>query len=385
MLDVLFVNHLPLGSASSYRQAGFAKYLRRLGHNVSFLGRVGKVAKPKAEEMKEWDQFQEIYHWEEPLVQRFPANTRLLQKTAKERSVVHVNRANPYTATLISAVRPSLRCLTVDVEDWDGFGGYASYARKYNAAGGLLTLYEDIFPRTADSVIVVSELLRRRMLHSGIDARRILLIPNGFDPDIFHPGILGDRVRESYGLGSSPVVIYASTFWEFERRQHEIALGAFKRMAEQVPEVKFLLVGSGNVAMSKLVGQFGLEKNAVATGFVPREEVPQLMSCADVAMHVISEHTFHAASSPMIIPEYMAVGKPIVAPAVGELASMLAGGAGYLVDQVDSELLAGGVVKLLKDEPLRNEYSRRAALKAPAYSYGILAKKLVDAYERANG
>ena len=66
----------------------------------------------------------------------------------------------------------------------------------------------------------------------------------------------------------------------------------------------------------------------------------------------------------MVMPEYMAMGKPIVAPRTGELAYALTGGAGWLVDGARPELLAEGVVALLKDEPRRRQMGLTAEKKA---------------------
>ncbi|MGI0090771.1 MAG: glycosyltransferase family 4 protein [Nitrososphaerales archaeon] len=389
MPNVLFANHLRLGSASSYRQAGFAKYLRMIGHDCSLISRANEMRSStpsesgeKRSEQEKWDQYSKIYSWKEPLAQKFLSNRRVFSSASKVFSVVHVNRANPFTASVVASARSSNWKLVVDMEDWDGFGGYSTYAHRYGAAGGLLTFYEQWFPRTADAVIVVSHLLGDLMVRAGVPRRKIFLIPNGYDPDLFHNGVSGKETRKEYDLGDSPVVIYASTYWNFEKNLHETAFAAFKKIAEFVPDVKFLLVGSGNIAIKTMISEFGLGKNAIATGFVARDRVPQLMATADVAMHVISNHPFHCASSPMIIPEYMAVGKPIVAPRIGELGLMLEGGAGYLVGRPEPDLLADGVIKLLKDDALRSDLGTRAALRASEkYSYRVLAKNVKQTYE----
>jgi glycosyltransferase involved in cell wall biosynthesis len=388
MLDVLFTNHLRLGSASSYRQAGLAKHLSMIGDKTSLLCRsissgktINAPRKNVILESKNWSHYTHISYWKEPLVTEFFSNVELFSKVSRDSSVIHVNRANPYTASIISAARSSNRKLVVDMEDWDGFGGYSSYSHKYGPVGGILTFYEEFFPRTADVVIVVSTLLRNLMLRAHVPREKIFLIPNGFDDSLFNQDVSGSKIRESYSLDGRPVVIYASTFWEFEKSNHEIALGAFRKISKLVPDVRFLLVGSGNMELQSMFGRYGLEKNAIATGFVPREIVPELMAAADVAMHVISDHPFHAASSPMIISEYMAVGKPVVAPRVGELTEMLGYGAGLLVNKPDPELLADGVIELLKNEALRFNIGKAARMKAvDNYSYSVLAKHLQRAY-----
>jgi glycosyltransferase involved in cell wall biosynthesis len=385
MKGVAFVNHLRLGSASSFRQAGLAKYLDRLAIEGEFLGLRGDTTAEAVEMMEEWRCFQRISYWNEPLVTRFPENLGLFKKIAHENPVLHVNRANPYTATIASLGKSGGNKLVVDMEDWDGFGGYSSYASLYGSRGALLTLYENVFPRLGDLVVTVSHLLTSRMAQLGVPREKILLVPNGYDEELFSPSMSGEEVREQYGLGDSPVVIYMSTFHKFERGLHEIALAAFKEVTRQIPDARLLMVGGGNLPTSSLIAERGLENRVIPTGFVERRRVPVLIASADVALHVISDHPFHAASSPMVMPEYMAMGKPIVAPRTGELAYALTGGAGLLVNGATPELLAEGVVALLKDEPMRREMGLTAQKRArEEYSYRSLAARLKTAYLRVS-
>ncbi|HEV2390630.1 MAG TPA: glycosyltransferase, partial [Nitrososphaerales archaeon] len=372
---VAFVNHLRLGSASSFRQAGLAKYLGRLGATSDFLGRQGRQT-GRAVRTSEWPCFERISYWNEPLVRRFSENLSLFRTVARDNPILHVNRANPYSATIAALGRGPSNKLVVDMEDWDGFGGYASYTHLYGAKGGTLTLYENVFPRLGDLVLTVSHLLTKVMVHLGVPPEKLLLVPNGYDEELFMPSTSGAGMREKYGLKDSPVVIYMSTFWRFERGLHEIALNAFKDVSAEMPEAKMLLVGGGDLEVSLLVNQLGLQGKAIPTGFVDRSQIPSVIAAADVAMHVISDHPFHAASSPMVMPEYMAMGKPIVAPRIGELAYALDGGAGWLVGSADPNLLAQGVKALLNDEDERREMGQRALKKVKEeYSYARLAAK----------
>ncbi len=381
MGGVAFVNHLRLGSASSFRQAGLAKYLDRLAVRGEFLGLKGPTSVSVAGASQEWPCFERIRYWSEPLFSKFASNLRLFMDAARERTVLHVNRANPYTATIAAVGRSAKNTLVVDMEDWDGYGGYSSYANLYNARGALLTLYENSFPRLGDLVVTVSHLLSSRMIQLGVPREKTLLIPNGYDEELFSPSMSGREIRERYGLDDLPVVIYMSTFWQFERGLHEIALAAFKQVMHQIPDARLLMVGGGNLPVSSMIAESGLKNHVIPTGFVGRSMVPKLIAAADVALHVISNHPFHQASSPMVMPEYMAMGKPIVAPKIGELGYALNGGAGWLVERARPELLAGGVVALLKDEQMRREMGAKAASKArEEYSYRTLAEKLKTAY-----
>jgi D-inositol-3-phosphate glycosyltransferase len=330
--------------------------------------------------------FSRIGYWKEPLATRFGSNLGLLARAAKGKAVVHINRANPYTASLALAARSSIQRLVVDMEDWDGIGGYTSYARRYGLAGIVLTISEGTFPRTAQAVVVVSSLLSSRMRTMGVPTSRISVIPNGYDHELFRPEISGKEAKAAFRLDGYPLLIYASNFWPFEREIHKSLLECFLEVVRKEPSARLVVVGRGSAMLSAIVKGLGLERNVTFAGFVPRADLPGLVAAADIAVHMISDHPFHLASSPMIIPEYMGMRKPIVAPRIGELARMLGGGAGYLVERGDRDGMAAAILELSKDDSLREAMGRTAEGRArTTYSYEVLAKTLDAVYRSVSG
>jgi glycosyltransferase involved in cell wall biosynthesis len=382
MRDILFTNHLPPGSASCLRQSDLAKYLSRRGFACDFIarrpkGRAGSGNGPDV------SNFRSTTYWKEPIERSLPHNVRLFRKAIEGDPIIHVSKAFPYTAAVISLGNHPHRKLSVDMEELDGYGGYASYAGLYGARGNLLTVCERVFPPQGDIVLTVSHHLIERMHQLGVSRDRLLFVPNGYDEECFNPSVKGDGVRDSYSLGDSRVVVYVSTFHQFEVGLHQVALDAFKIASREVPDARMLMVGGGNLDVRPLVAERHLEDRVVVAGRVPRSMVPQLIASSDIAIHVISSHPFHVSTAPMVVPEYMAMAKAVVAPRIGELAFGLADGAGFLVDHPTADLLAAGIVRLLKDDSARETMEKQALKRARAeYNYTVLAERLGAAYQR---
>jgi glycosyltransferase involved in cell wall biosynthesis len=385
MRRILFTNHLPPGSASCYRQSDLAKYLALRGFRCDFIARSprgppGPLQEPAS---PNGGPFRSTTYWEEPLERRLLANVRLFRKTIHGEPLIHVSKAFPFTAAVISLANHPRKKLSIDMEELDGYGGYASYAGFYGAKGGLLTVCERLFPPQADVVPAVSHHLLERMHQLGVPRDRLLFVPNGYDKDRFNPSVSGEGVREAYSLGDSRVVIYVSTFHRFETELHRVALAAFKLASTEVPDAKMLMVGGGNLDIRSLIAEARLQDRVVPAGRVPREMIPRMIAASDMALHVISNHPFHVSTAPMVVPEYMAMAKAVVAPKIGELAFGLAEGAGLLVERPDPRLLADGMVTLLKDESRREAIGREALKRARAeYSFEVLAARLGAAYDR---
>ncbi|SLM97597.1 glycosyltransferase [Brevibacterium yomogidense] len=98
------------------------------------------------------------------------------------------------------------------------------------------------------------------------------------------------------------------------------------------------------------------------TGAVTPEQVPDLLADSDVA---VAPYPLAAASdsyfSPLKVYEYLAVGLPVVASAIGQIPQVLDGtGAGILVPPSDAGALGSVLDTLTADRPTRQDMSRRA-------------------------
>src|SRR5262249_14968452 len=99
----------------------------------------------------------------------------------------------------------------------------------------------------------------------------------------------------------------------------------------------------------------GLAGSVAVTGFLPNPF--PVVRALDVLVHPALRDPF-----PLALLEGMALGRPIVATAVGGIPEMLVGGAsGVVVPPDDPAALAGGIVGLLR-APARREALGAAAL-----------------------
>ena len=87
-----------------------------------------------------------------------------------------------------------------------------------------------------------------------------------------------------------------------------------------------------------------------------------------------------ATSSNGII-EAMAQGAPIVSTAELGTRSILKAGCGALVVEEQLQPFSAAVVRLLQDEPLRNDLAERGRTYARTWSSAIMARRLADLYE----
>jgi len=136
------------------------------------------------------------------------------------------------------------------------------------------------------------------------------------------------------------------------RKNPGLLVEAAPAIRDAVPGVQFVLVGAfpdrdSEEALRARVSALGLEGRVLVTGFLPNPF--PVVRALDVLVHPALRDPF-----PLALLEGMALGRPIVASAVGGIPEMLADGeSGLLVPPSDAPALAKSVIGLLRDAPRR--------------------------------
>ena len=226
--------------------------------------------------------------------------------------------------------------------------------------------------RGADLVVVVSRAMRDEILARGVDATRVLVNPNGVDPERYSPGVDGSSVRAQLGLNDATVVGFIGTFGPWHGA--ETLARAYVRLRSLYPQlasrVRLLMIGAGP-AMSeveRVLAEGGALDTAVFTGLVPQEEGPRYLAACDVLVspHVPNPDGTPFFGSPTKLFEYMAMGKGIVASKLDQIGEVLEDRkSALLVPPGDVDALAEHVANLAGDRTLREclgAEARRIAL-----------------------
>ncbi|MFC2036463.1 glycosyltransferase family 4 protein [Chloroflexota bacterium] len=225
--------------------------------------------------------------------------------------------------------------------------GEMSNPRAVALAGKL----EEMCYNRAHCVVVVTEGIRRRLTERGF-ARKLALIPNGANTELFHPAPeAGAALRAQLGLEDKFLVIYAGI--------HGVAQGLETvlegaRQLLGVPDVHFLLIGEGpkkNDLMA-LRDRWGLN-NVTMLAEQPRVEMPAYMSAADVALVPLRQLDLFQGALPSKMFDAWACGCPIILSIDGEARQVLArADAGVFVEPEDAGQMAQAILQL-KSEPDR--------------------------------
>ncbi len=170
--------------------------------------------------------------------------------------------------------------------------------------------------RRAGRVIAVSDSLREFAIEMGADPKRVKVVPNGVDGDLFFPR---DRplCRDKFGIRpDARVILSAGNLAEI--KGHHRVIRALQHLRENGIDAELLIAGgvgrSGRYqeVLRREVELCGVGPQVRFLGEVRQQQLAELMSAADV---------FCLASSregcPNVVTEALACGTPVVGTDVG--------------------------------------------------------------------
>jgi glycosyltransferase involved in cell wall biosynthesis len=177
----------------------------------------------------------------------------------------------------------------------------------------------------------------------GYSRQRTVVIPNGFDCDLFRPDPTARvAVRRELGVpDAAPLIGFVARYHPVKDHGNFIAAAA--RLATISPDTRFLLVGnrlsSGNKELMAEISAAGVAGRVHCLG--ERADTNRLNAAMDVATCCSLAESF-----PNVVGEAMACGIPCVVTDVGDCARIV-GNSGLVVPPGDAEALCGAWASLL--------------------------------------
>lgn len=212
----------------------------------------------------------------------------------------------------------------------------------------------------------------------GYDERKMVVIPNGIDINIFRPieGAYRD-LRLELGLHEMvPLVGMVARYHPI--KDHTTFIRAAARLHQVRPDVHFVLCGSHadpqNAELGALVAAEDMTGCFHLLGL--RHDLPRIYSALDVAALTSRSEAF-----PLVLCEALACGTPCVATDVGDCARIL-GDVGRVVPVGDSEAFAAAFLDILRLEVTeRATISRRGRQRICSdHDIELTARRYLDLY-----
>ena len=389
-MNVLFYSALPAA-----RHGGVVRWmhemvatLRAAGHRVHVLTWGAEVTKAAAwlphskgetdlhvVSIDPWITSFPLLRFWLPLLAAARAGRRLIEE--QDVQVVHtVAVYETYSAALARGAGPAALVLSVH-------GDYVtevSQRRKSRWRRRFYLPVERAALRRCDAITTSSCWLQAR-LAAEIAPTRSVVIPNGI---AVPPGQAAASDRAALGLPLDRTIVLTvnNLYAPYRRQGLALLAAAAPSIAESIPDVLFVVAGGVNDPARDSASLEWARKQTrglpfLFTGYRPGSPA-DLMAAADLYVHSST-----LDNSPTVVLEAMALGKPIVATAVGGIPEMVSHEQTGLLVLLEPDALSAATVRLLEDRPLALALGQRARERAQSeFTWARTGAKFAELYQQ---
>lgn len=214
--------------------------------------------------------------------------------------------------------------------------------------------------KQSDLISCVSQEVKDKVVSMGIPEEKVIITPNRVDSTLFHPKVDGSSIEKEYNLKGKLVLGWTGSFRGFHALDHVVS--AFDMIHKKHPNTVLMLVGDGLEfePVKEMLSERNLSDAVIMPGRKKFNEIPQFVANFDISVvSARSAEGFHY--SPLKLREYMASGKPVVAPNAGDLPDIFSDGRDLLLYEAGNvESLAERILLLIEDKSKHEELSKNA-------------------------
>jgi glycosyltransferase involved in cell wall biosynthesis len=187
------------------------------------------------------------------------------------------------------------------------------YASKFKISHSsllfrLLTFIEKCSAAFATHIIIANDLWRDRLVSRSSREEKCSVVRNRPDLNIFEKQADWKKKTEKFML-----TYPGSLNWH---QGLDIAIRAFTRIADQMPDAEFHIYGEGSAKTSliDLTNDLGMQDRILFHDFLPSRQIAQVMATTDLAIEPKrSNSSFSNEALSTKILEFMSLGVPVIA------------------------------------------------------------------------
>lgn len=236
--------------------------------------------------------------------------------------------------------------------------------------------------KNSNTVFATSRYLVRTAKEAG--CRNVVHIPGFINADSFkYNASERTRIREKLNIGNNEIAIGYAGATSSDSEGLSFLIKAFKSLSNQYNNIKLVIVGV-NVPSSdnifQLINELELKEGVILIPPQPYELMPRYISAFDIACSPKVDCAVNRAADPIKIYEYMSMGLPVVASAVGETTNVIESGYdGFLAKPGDEDDLERILKYVIQNLDSLQEVRRKAREKiVKNYTQQVFLEKIRD-------
>lgn len=243
-----------------------------------------------------------------------------------------------------------------------------------------LTLATERGVQTAHKIIAVSEATRQDLIaYYGLAPERVVAIHHGVH-EMFHP--LDDHritpIHQKYHI-RRPYLLCVGTLQRRKNIPRLIQAFYLLKQKYHLPHT-LVLIGQKYTDLPEdeifvTIERLFLDEEVLWTGYVPAQDLPALMSGAEI---FVLPSLYEGFGMPLL--EAMACGVPVACSNISSLPEVI-GKCGVMFDPYCVESIVDTLYQLVGDQHLRTELRAKGLLRAASFSWNTCARKTLAVLE----
>jgi glycosyltransferase involved in cell wall biosynthesis len=235
--------------------------------------------------------------------------------------------------------------------------------------------FEGLCYRSATRVVALSEGIAR-WIQETHPRQPVEVVPNASDNELFGRNLQPSELPE--WTKEKRLVVYTGTLGLIDDCSQVLEVArVFQERG--IRDVEFVLIGDGKERplLERKAQELEL-KNTRLLGLMPKEKLVHWLQAAVCSLFVVKDVPFLTTASPNKIFDAFAAGVPIVQATDGWIQELLEREhCGLNVPANDPDAMADAVLRLVREEPLREELARNARRVArDLFDRSLLAGKM---------
>ncbi len=361
-VKIIFGNGFPYGGASTKRCLHIAKGLQENGCKteiIVFRGteRVENSENKLTSGVFDGVKFRYVHkstEWPTSKLKKFVNLTSGIFKLSgylhRENSINKIDVIFLY-GTFLSAVNLLLAAMSkvrniIYVFSLDEYPDHIIYPEAKRFYSGFL--FEKVFIRRFDYILVISKLLMEYCASIGINKERILFYP-----------LTATDWKGKITLPETKNYFFYSGFnrttrgrHSYEKDEPQTLFKAFSGLSEKYPNIKLIVAGQIDPLLQKLAAEYKISEKTIFTGKISDEEYHGYLNNALGLVIPRPDNPKSEASVPFRLGEFLLKGNPVIVARTGELDSILNDGEHLLVYSPGNVLDLQAKLEIVLDDPI---------------------------------
>jgi glycosyltransferase involved in cell wall biosynthesis len=234
--------------------------------------------------------------------------------------------------------------------------------------------------RKARALAVKTDFIKQNLISLGINADKIIVVPNGVDLKKFDLNISKEEARRKLNLPlDKKIILYSGSLFLHDWKGISTLLDSVKYFT---PNTLLLLIGGTKEEIAGLRAGYDCH-NLILEEKKSHDKIPLYLKAADI--FVLPNKSNHPESqfytSPIKLFEYMAAKRPIVASDLPSIRGILDDNNAIFAEAGNPESLASSIKKLLEDPMLARRISEQAFSDVQNYTWEKMAERILKFIE----